>query len=378
MPQTLQKAATRFTQTDRTGWVFTLTAKDLVDLLPIREPEQLSFFTETNRPITSAHVEDIEQFLANTPNWAMPSIILAVTPGKITEKGKTISVNTESLKILDGQHRTEAFSRLIRQWQTDAPREDTSDTQQKLDAILTQEMPAIIFEVNDDQDQGQLFAWFARNKPIESPVQDYFDESDPFGKAAKAAMNDSTSLKGQVSYEKNSLKRNERNFMTLNNLKGIATTMQLGIRRRPTAGDHEAYKDPATQAKLQARLIQFFDDFLPSCQPNYELLTRIADFKKDILFDRSNSYAMNSPIMRLIANTWAQGTNRNIEPERLAQIIGNLNMRRADPMNDLENKLGVIKDNHKPNPFHPFTGPEWEEATKTLITEAQEQNASGS
>ena len=50
MAETLQKQATRFTQTDRNGWLFTLTAKDMIDLLPIRAPEQLSFFTDTNRP----------------------------------------------------------------------------------------------------------------------------------------------------------------------------------------------------------------------------------------------------------------------------------------------------------------------------------------
>ena len=106
MAETLQKPATRFTQTDRTGWVFTLTAKDIIELLPRRSPEQLSLFTETNRPITGRHMESIERFLTDTPTWAMPSITLAVTPNKITERNGAISVDTDDLKILDGQHRT--------------------------------------------------------------------------------------------------------------------------------------------------------------------------------------------------------------------------------------------------------------------------------
>ena len=75
MAQTLQKQATRFTQTDRNGWVFTLTAKDIIELLPPRAPEQLSLFTENNRPITGRHMESIERFLIDTPSSAMPSII---------------------------------------------------------------------------------------------------------------------------------------------------------------------------------------------------------------------------------------------------------------------------------------------------------------
>ena len=315
-------------------------------------------------------MESIERFLIEVTNWAMPSITLAVTPGRIVEKGKTITVNTEDLKILDGQHRTEAFSKLIRKWQMDAPRDDTNEIQEKLEAILAQELPAVIFEVKDNRDQRQLFAWFARNKPIEPAVREFFDESDPFGKAAKAAMEDSTSLRERVTYERKSLKPKDRLFLTLNNLKDVATTMRVGVRRAPKAEDRDACWEPDNQAELQAKLVKFFDDFLPSCQPNYKLLTPTGDFQKNILSDRSVSHAFDPMVIRLIANTWAQGTSRDIEPTRLAELVGSLNMRRADPLNDLENRLGVIKGDRKK--FLKLRDPAWEEATKTLITNAQE------
>ena len=314
MATTLQKPATRFTQTDRTGWVFTLTAKDIFDLLPQRQPEQLSLFTDTNRPITGRHMEGIERFLIDIPNWAMPSITLAVAPGRITEKGKTISVDMEDLIILDGQHRTQAFAKLIHNWQLEAPRDDTSEIQKKLDAILTQELPAVIFEVKDNRDQRQLFAWFARNKPIEPAVREFFDESDPFGKAAKAAMEDSTSLRDRVTYEKTSLNDKDRLFLTLSNLKDVATTMRLGIRRTPKAADRDACWEPENQAQLQAKLVEFFDDFLPSCQPNYRLRAPAGDFEKNILSERSISHAFNPMVIRLLANTWAQGRTATSNP----------------------------------------------------------------
>ena len=105
-------------------------------------------------------------------------------------------------------------------------------------------------------------------------------------------------------------------------------------------------------------------------QPNYKLLTPTGDFQKNILSDRSVSHAFDPMVIRLLANTWAQGISRDIEPTRLAEVVGNLNMRRADPLNDLENRLGVIKGDRKK--FLKLRDPAWEEATKTLITEARE------
>ena len=80
MSETLKKQAQKFTQTERTGWILKMTAWEITQVLPPRQPEQLSLFTDTNRPITGRHLDSIERFLTDTPDWAMPSIILAVAP----------------------------------------------------------------------------------------------------------------------------------------------------------------------------------------------------------------------------------------------------------------------------------------------------------
>lgn len=56
MAQKIKKEAIAFTQTERKGWVLTLTPGELISLVPPRGPEQLSFFTETNRPIVPRHL----------------------------------------------------------------------------------------------------------------------------------------------------------------------------------------------------------------------------------------------------------------------------------------------------------------------------------
>ena len=111
--QKIKKEAIAFTQTARKGWVLTLTPRELISLVPPRGPEQLSFFTETNRPIVPRHLGEIEKFLLTTPEWALPPITLAATPGTITASKTSIELDPENLRILDGQHRLEAMANLI-------------------------------------------------------------------------------------------------------------------------------------------------------------------------------------------------------------------------------------------------------------------------
>ena len=130
--------------------------------------------------------------------------------------------------------------------------------------------------------------------------------------------------------------------MSLSNLKGIATTIQLGI-RSPRAEDTAAAWEEENQLNLQNRLIEFFDEFLPACTPNYGFLSNPDQIRDRVLSERSNSYAGNPLIVRLVANAWARWTvDHKREPGRLARHTRAIRMNRADPTNDLEEKLEVI------------------------------------
>ncbi len=371
MGQTFRKQATPFTQTERKGWVLTLTAQETTGLLPKRKPEQLGLFTETNRPVTGRHMESIERFLEETPDWALPSIILAVTPGNVAQEAGAISVDTDQIRVLDGQHRIEALSNLIHRWQIAAPRDDTNETRKRLDAILVQELPAVIFEVRDNRDQRQLFAWFARNKPIEPAVREFFDESDPFNKAAKAAMDQSALLRDSVTWKTTNLPgkgEDSSKLLTLNQIKQIAATVRIGIRRAPKPADREACREKKVQQELQDNLVEFFDRFLPECLPNYQALSNLELLDRNIKTDRNVSYACHFPVMRLAANVWARWKlDRKQDPENLAPVIGKLDLRSADPDNALEKELGVMTGTKK---FQKARDKSWEEATAGILQKA--------
>ena len=372
MPRELNREATQFNQPGRTGYLLKMTTEELVQVLPARENEQLALamFTETNRPITPRHLGSIEKFLTDTPDWAMPAIVLSARPGIIRPKAGKITIAHGDTEILDGQHRLQAFSNLLHQWEIDSPRDDNGEIRKKLDSLKGQELPVVIFEVTSNAEHRQMFAWFARNKPIEPSVREFFDQSDPFGKAAKEVMDRSQVLTDHVTWKSRSIPargEDATRFMTLNQLKEIAATIRIGIRRTPRPADREQCWEPETQQELQDRLVEFFDHFLPTCQPNYRVMDRPKELVKSIRGDRNVSYACHPQVMRLMADAWARWRfDRQMEPGPLAAVIGNLNLRAADPENVIRNRWELISQGRSAR-FQGLRHENWEKATTEIL-----------
>ena len=373
MAESFTKKATQYHQTDRTGWVTTMTVQEIAELAPKRGPEQLTLFTETNRPITPRHLDSIERFLDTTPNWAMPAIVLAVNPGAVAVRGANITLDPQNLKTLDGQHRIQAIDNLVHQYKTNPSRDPNQDPKAKLETLSQQEMPVVILQVHDDHDQRQLFAWFARNRPIEPTVRDYFDNTDPFNTIAKKVMWDSRTLGGErrVTYQVRSVPARSKQLLSLSNLNEIVTTIRQGTARAPRAADRAACWDDEVQQHLYHSAMEFFDDFLPSCRPNYQILADLDQYDRLILNERSTSYATFFHVIRLVANAWARWTQDPTSPpaEKLANHIGSLRLQRADPTNDIEHTLEVFAGpRKKPKGLR---DPAWEQATATITGAAR-------
>ena len=342
MTDPIRKDAIQFSQTERKGWVLTMTPQELIQLLPPRGPQQMSLFTEVNRPITSRHKDAIEGFIENTPDWALPNITLAATPEALKETRNQISLHPEHLKILDGQHRLEALANLSHQWAVNS-------NQEGLDHLNTQQIPITIFEVRDNREQRQLFAWFARSRPIEASVRDFFDDTDPYNRAAKAAMELSGTLKERVDWRNRRAPANSPNIMSLANLKEIAVTITMGVSRSPKAQDRAVVNRPEVQQKLQDQIVEFFDTFLPSCPQHYGFLKESQNLNGDILKSKQSSYAVDPMVIRLFANAWARWRDYpDPQPtDRLAENINALNLNMASPENDIQTTFGLTNEKRR-------------------------------
>jgi hypothetical protein len=101
-------------------------------------------------------------------------------------------------------------------------------------------------------------------------------------------------------------------------------------------------------------------------------MTQLADFSRKVLNERSVSHALHPLVIRLIANAWARWTEGHelLPTEKLAQHLGQLKLRRADPLNDLETTFGVVTGDRKK--FKGIRDKGWEEATRHIIKAARE------
>ena len=366
MAEKITKTAIPFRQTERDGWLMTMRPSELVQLLPPRPPEQLSIFTDVNRPITTRHLDSIEAFLTSTSNWALPNITLAAVPGAIKRKGEQITLDPDALKMLDGQHRLQAIANLLHQWGI----QNSEESLLQLKQLDEQLLPITVFEVNDSRDQRQLFAWFARSKPIEPAVRDYFDNTDPYNQAAKAVMEDSTVLRDRCRWQVKTIPLNSPDILSLANIKEIAITIHIGVGRGPKALDRRLIREKQAQDHIQAQLLEFFDEFLPSCKTHYGFLKASKSLKTDIMRSKQGSYALNPMIMRLFANAWARWSEHlDQQPvEKLANCINSLNLNQASPENHIVKEFGLVNEKRK---LHGLRHKAWEDTTTSILEAAR-------
>lgn len=356
--------AVEFIQTDRTGWCMALSVKEIIGMLKPREQPKLIEFTETNRPMSEAHLRGIAEFLEGTPHWAIPSIVLAAYPGAIGHaddglvKIDTELVGADKVRILDGQHRVQALFDVFHKLEREG---DAT----KVDDFVASEIPVVIFEVKDIDDQRQLFAWFARNKPIEPAVREWFDPSDPFTSVGRYAMLNCPLLKNRVNFGKGRTTVNDKNLLTLIDLKRIAIAIALGVGQKVVSKQvRELYGQEEKQDELRNNMALFFDDFLPACREEYAVLAD--EDEVDFSFKRIDTYAFEPPVLRLLADGWARWAIDQNEPQdKLAEYVQSLNLSRGNPLNDLINNFEVVNQGNKR--CKGVTDKAWEQATKSML-----------
>ena len=140
-----------FQQNGRNCWVTTITVKKATELTLPAQEQQMSMFEVSNRGIDEPHVNAIVKYLDN-PHWALPALILAISPGTLPETAKgPLVCDAASLRVLDGQHRIKGMSGQVLSGN---------------EKIQGQELAVVIIEVKDGHDQGRIWLDFSKNKPI--------------------------------------------------------------------------------------------------------------------------------------------------------------------------------------------------------------------
>ena len=351
-----------FTQTTRQGWIAAMTPDQLLGIVPPREQGQLNMLTDTNRPISEPHAKAIAQFIQDTPNWALPGIILAAPPGSISQDAnKAILVPRDQVRVLDGQHRIHALGQIISRGTTEEHR-----------SLNASQIPIAIFEVHEDTDQQQMFAWFARNKPIEAATRELFDYSDPFNNVARHAIDNATVLTGRVNTQVSRTNPDRDQYLlTLTELKNVAAAIAIGVRNNPKKQDQARYWQDEALDGLKKAIITFFDEFLPTCGSQYHKLLDQEPQHDQFNFDRRGTYHLHPQTIRLLANCWARvAQDTGQSTSRLARHVAGMNLEKANPTNDFQ-EMQLIKEGK--DSFQTNNHIVWTNATSTILKAAQQE-----
>ena len=376
--ETNGKRALPFTQNGRHGWATNLPVRELLELVPPRDPSQWALYTEANRPLIERHVRSISDYLERTANWAPPTITLACSTGLIDHDSECIRLAAEQFNVLDGQHRLEALNQTLRRLtceREDEPQEADTEASgpNPAETLLSQEIPITVMEVSSVEDQRQLFAWFARSRAVDASTRTYMDQSDPYNNAARSAMQVSNHLKRLTTYEIARIRTGTNYLTTLTQLKELGEVIITGIQRGPNRIDRQKMEDQGQQALVADRLMTFFDAFLPGWGEKYAILYR-ADFPAtSIPILRNDSLAYDHQILRLLANAWARWTiDQGHQPGDMASVIAALDLKKSNPQNDAGALQVVHPDSGK---YLGSRDRAWNEATNTLLTRARTQKA---
>ena len=357
MPTIQFTQAVKFTQNSRTCWTTTMTIDDVVTLTLPKQGVQLDMFKVANRGIVPEQSNKIVSYFNNS-KWALPPLILATDRGIMKTNNGRISCASNQIRVLDGQHRVQAAKDAVSNGKAE---------------LGTEQIAAVIIEVEDLQEQTDLWLDFAKSRPIEGYWRDAVDNNSPATKAAKTAANGlSKVLKGRTAIGKQNLKPNDPELITLTQLKRVTEAIAIGFHRIANKKSMSGFADNDRQKELTNNIVSFFDNFLPKCEPHYNTLKNPMDFSTQAVSLKTGSNAFDAPVLRLFAHVHARWLNAGNNADDLAQYISELNMSKSDTQNFFrKNKLWQTN----PEKYTPFTKPEekqlWINAGEYITNEAK-------
>ena len=239
-----------------------MTLRELDDCLPDREGGQdLDKFTTVNRPLLMRHALNILDFMKLNEDWILGNFTISAKPDEIQwDQGeRVLTVENKALFIIDGQHRRRAISQLLHELRADLNRANDLEKTEAQQVLVT------LYVCQHERDMKQLFAWMAKNKPIESNTQELFDSSDPWNNATQDIRDDTDLLKGRINLNKATLGRNDEYLLTNSLLRNNALVMTLGGKGRATKCLTQHHRQDGPQAEITLNSKSFYDNFLPEC-----------------------------------------------------------------------------------------------------------------
>ena len=328
----MEQPAAHFRQGGRDAYSMVMTLRDLDDCLPDREGgEDLDKFTTVNRPLLTRHAKNILEFMKLNEDWILGNFTISAKPDGIKwdDTKNILTVDNSELFIIDGQHRRRAISQLLHELKADL------NKPKDLQKTESQQVLVTLYVCQHERDMKQLFAWMAKNKPIESNTQELFDSSDPWNNAAQDIRDDTDLLRGRINLNKATLGKNDEYFLTNSLLRNNALVITLGGKGKSTKGLTQHHKQEEPQAEIVLNCKGFYDNFLPECHDIFRRIKADEIANAELPYYRQNNWILEPLVVRLLADCYGQTKRTNADQSALMEYILSMNMDRNDPKSDI-------------------------------------------
>ena len=326
--------AERFKQGDRNVYSFTATLSEINNLLPNRDTETETQVSQANRGLTLSHARDIQQYLAEKPEWLVSSILTYVHP-KFTnfagypEPDGTLNpdigvleilktpTGEKALDIFDGQHRRRAIRDLMRSI-------DLNSDDPHIQGLATSKIPVLLYEESSIPKLQQMFLDHGSSKATEANTNTRFNQNNPFSLAAVALVEDpqfmSTFFSDRVEMERTQVPRSSSSIIAINQLERAIKNLELGYNGRLSQDRQFQYHQDGLE-HLYNRCLKWADQFMPHARDEYQDLYNGTLSDSEIATRRTRSLAFNGTVLQVLAACYHEWLKSHDDWSPLAAFI---------------------------------------------------------
>ena len=346
----LKLPSQRYCQGGRTAYSSIMELRMLDSIIP--SDVSVEKIRGANRKFIPSHANRIADYLYDTHDWVLGSILLGIDPNYINfepfptdQGGQSQSLGNvviplyggvSTIMILDGQHRRRAIREVLQRLRTEINSvrkqiEDNGgytnqdfalpDLEEKLSSLNAMAIPVVIYEEADERLQRRMFSDLAQTRSIEKHTKTRFDDRDPFNKAAVELVEFSRSelLDGKVEMERSTPLRSSDMLLSINQLARILKILNYGYggrasRDRIREADHN-------YVSLVDMGIGFADDFLPSARAEYEILHSLELEDGYIAQNRAHTIAYSATVLQLLAGCVHVWRESSLPQNQLADFL---------------------------------------------------------
>ena len=329
----LRIPAHRFSQGGRQVYSFALDIATLDGLLPQRVEEEV--VRDANRRLTPGHARKIQRYLADRPNWLLGALLLGIAPDALefapyldenavpSEKFGELKIKSgraNTMRIFDGQHRRRAIEDVIKELQGDERKVS------QLADLMATSIPIVLYAEEDIKALRQMFVDASQTKPIERNTVTRFDEQDAFNRAAIWVAQNSDLFSGRVEMERTTVSRTSENIIAINQLGATLKTLDVGYSGRVSKERNDGHLWDLDA--LYDRCLNWTDGFMPAARAEYGDLMAGEIDNSEIPLRRSESFAYNATVVRIMAGCYYEWTKDGTDWEPLANFFRDASLQR--------------------------------------------------